>query len=330
MAMLNKNEKSKDTRNLFYENVWLFLDNAEMIINTPALFYAPTSENIKPVEQPGYSKIGVWVKWWKECQTRSRDTDGNPVVYFIGSPFSGMHSCMSVGRDGELIRKCPLHTSWMSVMKSYCNVNDEYKETAPPADAMNLSEAIDYVRKHSTPEIREASRQGMELCLLRDQVKSLRAQLDKSYKENDELKRNFLKYYVESRREEIGRMLQTLAKSQARSERYKALSMPIRIHHKKRLKQGEITQKEFQYLLTRIRKRQEQLDMEVSDCRDNLEMPILYKYSLHTTADELNRILQDLTNTSGNESGQSIYQRLLNEREKRRNPYLSITGKNPD
>ncbi|MCM1474957.1 MAG: hypothetical protein NC036_01765 [Muribaculaceae bacterium] len=172
--MQNENEKSTDSRNLFYENVWLLLDNAELVLNTPALFYAPTHEGDVPDDMK-YSKVGVWVEWWVKHQSRSRDMSGNPVVYFIGNPMTGTHSSKSVNRDGEIIKKCSLRNSWMSVMKSYLDVHHQYTDTPRPADTMTLRETIEYVKQHTTPEIRETSRQKYELYYLRDRVKYLEA-----------------------------------------------------------------------------------------------------------------------------------------------------------
>lgn len=195
-----------------------------------------------------------------------------------------------------MICPSPLHESWTASMKTFQDIAKKYADSQRPEAIMTLQEAIDYIRQHTTPEIRRASEEKVELYLLRNQVQNLRKRYDDLWGQYKEMHHHLLTCYVEKNGEEIGRQISALKRSQELSDRYKQLTDRVRLHNKHRLKNGEITQKEFQNLLTRIRKRQEEYNHEVWDCQNDLVLPLHIKYGLSVNIKEIINSYRQITN----------------------------------
>ncbi|MCM1222111.1 MAG: hypothetical protein NC548_47340, partial [Lachnospiraceae bacterium] len=80
-------------RALFYEHAWLFIANAERILNDSRMFLAPVpvTNGLAYTGEGGFRKptLGIYVEWWTQFAKASHTKDGMPLVYLAGSPLSG-------------------------------------------------------------------------------------------------------------------------------------------------------------------------------------------------------------------------------------------------
>lgn len=260
----------KSRWNLFKSNAWLFIMNAEMILDNEELFFTPVVEDYAPAfsnkETFRHPILGVYVEWWLRYAYASRDVEGNPVVCFIGNPQTGSHSCASVNKDGETVRKCPLQVSWTTTMKTYYTVNDKYNDRKGTVPAMTLEEAIEYIKGHTTKEIREKSKEKEELLGLAGDSEYYQKLLQDSRNENSKIRSGFIRCYLDSHRHEIEERLAQLHVCRVMAERY-------RVGHQEEVgllrlvfKDGSLTQQEYQRRIKAIKKEQNRLEWDVHNC----------------------------------------------------------------
>lgn len=283
----------QSNRDLFYSNVWLFIDNAELILSNRDLFYTPVSDYI-PIfakkESFRYHILGAYVEWWLRYPYASRDTKGNPVVYFIGNPMTGTHSCVSISREGEKIKKCQLRTAWTTTMKTYYDVNKKYNEKKGQVKAMTFQEAIDYIKAHTTPDIRKQSKQRAELLGMKGEIEYLNKQLEAERKQSEAQRTTLVKCYVDSHRREIEYALEHISVSTILADRYREKTSPIIAHHRAEFKAGIITQKEFQKQTGKIICNQRKLDNDIHHCEWSIVWPLLHEYGVAASFYEIKSI----------------------------------------
>lgn len=140
-----KAERAKAER-LFYEHVNLFLANADCILSDSRLFLAPVGivNGLAYTGTSGFNHptLGVYVEWWLHHKDASIDAKGRPIWFISGSPLSGANACSTVDRNGKT-HKALLNGNFMSVWRSFMEVNTRYTVAKQRYFAYSLQEVVD-------------------------------------------------------------------------------------------------------------------------------------------------------------------------------------------
>ncbi len=95
-------DKNSD-RQLFYSNVNLFLDNADVILNDSRMFLAPVYCG-KTCFTRSVPTLGVYVEFWRKCREMSVEKNGLPIYYISGNPMTGSHACAALTLHGVTVK----------------------------------------------------------------------------------------------------------------------------------------------------------------------------------------------------------------------------------
>lgn len=144
-------EKAKERyyRQLFIENVHLFLDESDKILSDGRLFFAPVHipNHLAYTGTSGFQNptIGVYLQWWLHAPEASFDENGNPIWFISGSPLSGDHACSSVNKKCECV-KAQLKGRFSSVWRSFMEINQGLTEAKQRCEAYTFEEALIQLR----------------------------------------------------------------------------------------------------------------------------------------------------------------------------------------
>lgn len=146
-ARTPKNNEAERQRGhkLFYENVPLFLANADKILSDSRLFLAPVpvQNGLAYTGTSGFHRptLGVYIEWWLYYKEDSIDRKGRPIWYISGSPLSGCNVCASVDRKGKG-HQAKLNGRFSSVWGTFVDVNARYDEAKRRFMAYTLEEVV--------------------------------------------------------------------------------------------------------------------------------------------------------------------------------------------
>lgn len=303
-----------NTRDLFYKNVWLFLINAKMILENESLFYTPVADGALPFvnrDEFQYAILGVYVEWWLRYAYASRDVHGNPVVYFIGSPMTGSHSCRSIAPDGNVIEKCHLNVSWLTTMKTYYEVDSIYRNKKGKIEAMSIDKAIDYIIGHTSEEERKLSALESRTMELEGWNQFILKKEENINKQMDNMRIDFLRLILSHHQKEVKELLDQMHVCEVLGEQYRKSSLPVLSRLKRSLKSGQMSSKEYQMEVGKIRKRQKRLNFDIFRCGSELEWRIFSKYHIHTTIYEVIELLNDSEQVSSFDTNQKAKETLV-------------------
>lgn len=147
----NSIEKAKERyyRQLFIENVHLFLDESDKILSDGQLFFAPVHipNHLAYTGTSGFQDptIGVYLQWWLHVSEASFDVNENPIWFISGSPLSGAHACSAVNKKCESV-KAQLKGGFSSVWRSFMEINRGLTEAKQRCEAYTFEEALIQLR----------------------------------------------------------------------------------------------------------------------------------------------------------------------------------------
>lgn len=136
---------------LFLDNAFYFLNNADKIFSDSRMFLAPVpiQSGIAYTGTSGFHNptLGVYLEWWLNCETDvTKDKKGRDALtyYIAGSPLSGMNHCACVYPDGKSkdISHYPFREVWSTFMK----INNRYSESKAQYEAYTLEEVVNILK----------------------------------------------------------------------------------------------------------------------------------------------------------------------------------------
>lgn len=157
-------KQEADNLRFFLDYAFMFLHNADAILNDSRMFLAPV-----PVHSvlaysggSGFSSptLGVYIEWW--IQNKSlvcRDRKGDEVLTYLiaGSPLSGSNRCRCVYPDGtsELI----IHDEFLKVWSSFVGVNSRYGKAKQMYCSYTLQEVVERLESRKLPEFERLTKE---------------------------------------------------------------------------------------------------------------------------------------------------------------------------
>ena len=295
--------EGSNLQKLFTDNAFLILANRERILNDSRMLLTPVTVKNGLAYTGAFSTatLGVYIEWWCNCPYSVLfDEDAMSLIWYLsGSPLSGGNLCSMVTEDGktETVKVHFFRKLW----PKFIDILADYHDAKELYQAYTLPETIDILKRETTREfytesIKEFHYQAKVKLLnaeLRDweeNYESLRGKCDKYEKEwhfalyqlkKDEIvafhkEYNLRKENFQNRKEELAKENQEL---------------------KRKLRHKELTNKEYQPLLSANKKEIKQLKWEldeyVNESTSTL-VPKLAKGSIGLSFGDLDKILSEI------------------------------------
>ena len=266
-------EKESNLQKLFTDNSFLILANRKRILNDSRMLLTPVTVRNGLAYTGAFSTatLGVYIEWWHNCPYSvlfgEKDDTMSLIWYLSGSPLSGGNLCSMVTEDGkaETVRVHFFRKLW----PKFTDILADYHDAKELYQAYTLPEVIDILKRETTKEFYTESikefRYQAKVNLLNAQLRdweenyeSLREKCDKYEKEwhfalyqlkKDEIVVFYKEYNL--RKENLQNRKEELAKENRELKR--------KLRHK------ELTNKEYQPLLSANKKEIEQLKWELDE-----------------------------------------------------------------
>lgn len=298
-------EEERYLQKLFTDNAFLILANRERILNDSRMLLTPVSVRNGLAYSGAFqtATLGVYIEWWINAPYSvlfdEKDDAMSLIWYLSGSPLSGGNLCSMVTEDGktETVRVPFFRKLW----PKFTDILANYHDAKRLYQAYTLSEVIDILRRETTEKIYTENIQEFhyqaKVNLLNAQLRdweenyeSLREKCDKYEKEWHfalyQLKKeeivafhkeyNLRKENLQNRKEELAKENQEL---------------------KRKLRHKELTNKEYQPLLSANKKEIEQLEWELDEYANesiSTLVPKLAEGEIRLFFGDLDKILSEI------------------------------------
>lgn len=298
-------EEESNLQKLFTDNSFLILANRKRILNDSRMLLTPVTVRNGLAYTGAFSTatLGVYIEWWHNCPYSvlfgEKDDTMSLIWYLSGSPLSGGNLCSMVTEDGkaETVRVHFFRKLW----PKFTDILADYHDAKELYQAYTLPEVIDILKRETTKEFYKESikefRYQAKVNLLNAQLRdweenyeSLREKCDKYEKEWHfalyQLKKeeivafhkeyNLRKENFQYRKEELAKENQDL---------------------KRKLRHKELTNKQYQPLLSANRKEIEQLKWELDEYANesiSTLVPKLAEGAIGLSFGDLDKILSEI------------------------------------
>ena len=298
-------EKESNLQKLFTDNSFLILANRKRILNDSRMLLTPVTVRNGLAYTGAFSTatLGVYIEWWHNCPYSvlfgEKDDTMSLIWYLSGSPLSGGNLCSMVTEDGkaETVRVHFFRKLW----PKFTDILADYHDAKELYQAYTLPEVIDILKRETTKEFYTESikefRYQAKVNLLNAQLRdweenyeSLREKCDKYEKEwhfalyqlkKDEIVVFYKEYNL--RKENLQNRKEELAKENRELKR--------KLRHK------ELTNKEYQPLLSANKKEIEQLKWKLDEYANesiSTLVPKLAEGAIGLSFGDLDKILSEI------------------------------------
>ena len=312
-SIRKKPQKSKLTdeeelvlQKLFTDNAFLILANRERILSDSRMLLTPLCVRNGLAYSGAFqtATLGVYIEWWINAPYSVLFDDENNTMsliwYVSGSPLSGGNLCSKVAENGktETVRVPFFRKLW----PKFTDILADYHDAKELYQAYTLPEVIDILKNETTREFYTESikefRYQAKVNLLNAQLRdweenyeSLREKCDKYEKEwhfalyqlkKDEIVVFYKEYNL--RKENLQNRKEELAKENRELKR--------KLRHK------ELTNKEYQPLLSANKKEIKQLEWDLDEYANesiSTLVPKLAEGAIGLSFGDLDKILSEIT-----------------------------------
>lgn len=142
----NPVREGKDSRKLFLRNAFYLLAHRKQILSNSRMSLAPVGVGAIP--------LGAYLEWWTEGRQAVRMNDEGRlslVFQLAGSPFSGTNSCTEIYEDGT-IKNCKIHSFSRSygLFRKICR---KYEDSQPCPQVFTISEVVSTLKAGDVGEM---------------------------------------------------------------------------------------------------------------------------------------------------------------------------------
>ena len=298
-------EEESNLQKLFTDNSFLILANRKRILNDSRMLLTPVTVRNGLAYTGAFSTatLGVYIEWWHNCPYSvlfgEKDDTMSLIWYLSGSPLSGGNLCSMVTEDGkaETVRVHFFRKLW----PEFTDILADYHDAKELYQAYTLPEVIDILKNETTREFYTESikefRYQAKVNLLNAQLRDweenyerLREKCDKYEKEwhfalyqlkKDEIVVFYKEYNL--RKENLQNRKEELAKENRELKR--------KLRHK------ELTNKEYQPLLSANKKEIEQLKWKLDEYANESISTLVPKFAegaIGLSFGDLDKILSEI------------------------------------
>ncbi|MBR6226719.1 MAG: hypothetical protein IKQ79_00285 [Bacteroidales bacterium] len=262
-------EEREEEEKLFLNNAFRFLQHRDRIMSDSRMFLCPVpiQSGIAYTGTSGFQRptLGIYLELWLNCERASLyEEDGTKqLVYHIaGSPLSGNNHCAFVDANGKT--ELQSIASFISLWPTFIDINCRYDKAKDQYQAYTLKQVVEILDKENL-----SLNDDMEMEILFLKSALCRQKIDRADEKKrlertiDKLK-NRLFY---DHRDELEAIIATYNEKIAQKEkREKEIDEECK-ELRRKLKSGEIDNKQYQKQLTPLKKEME----------DNKDMPRNYQ-----------------------------------------------------
>lgn len=298
-------EEDLALRDLFTDNAFLILANRERILNDSRMLLTPVCVRNGLAYTGAFSTatLGVYIEWWM-CAPYSvlfdeKDDAMSLIWYFSGSPLSGGNLCAKVTEGGktETVRVPFFRKLW----PKFTDILADYHGAKELYQAYTLPEVIDILKRETT---REFYTESIKEFHYQAKVNLLNAQLrdwEKNYislmEECDKYKKEWHFALYQLKKKEIVAFHKEYNLRKENFQNRKEELAKGNQELKRKLRHKELTNKEYQPLLSANKKEIKQLKWELDEYANesiSTLIPKLAERSIGLSSRDLDKILSEI------------------------------------
>ena len=277
-SIRKKPQKSKLTdeeelalQKLFTDNAFLILANRERILRDSRMLLAPLCVRNGLAYSGAFqtATLGVYIEWWINAPYSVLFDDENNTMsliwYVSGSPLSGGNLCSKVAENGktETVRVPFFRKLWIK----FADIIVDYHEPKKLYQAYSLPEVIDILKRETTEEFyKESIRQfhyEAKIRLLNAELGEWKDRWKRTQETCDDYQHKWHIALINSRLDKVKSFYEDyMQRKEALHIRKEELTEDNH-NLKARLRKGELTNKEYQPLLTKNKKEVENIDFDM-------------------------------------------------------------------
>ena len=148
---ISSDEKDKEEKELFRDNIFLFYANRSRIYQDGRMFLTPVANghNLAYFGRSPFlnATLGIVMEWLDNCPDAvqvSHDGLVSLMYHIAGSPLSGMNGCTFIREDGQVFSEeiRPFQPVW----QSFADINARYDKAKSRCRKYSLEEVIGMLR----------------------------------------------------------------------------------------------------------------------------------------------------------------------------------------
>lgn len=246
---------------LFLDNAFLFYRNTHRILSDNRMSFAKVPiifEKNKKVTQ--YAALGALVEWWLTCEEDvTKDKDGHDALtyHLVGNAMTGTNQCYCVYPDGQ-VEKIILNsfgTSWSSFM----NTCKKYQETPEGIDVLTFEEVVNVL---ANAKMSVEAKLSLQLIKEERQRVVLEKKYDKLNRQHIMLEDRYYHLAVQYHRNELDEFRKEYMLRKEKDNLAINQLDCMRAEYKTQMKQGHITNVEYQHLFMDLEKQKKAINSE--------------------------------------------------------------------
>lgn len=264
-------EEESNLQKLFTDNSFLILANRKRILNDSRMLLTPVTVRNGLAYTGAFSTatLGVYIEWWHNCPYSvlfgEKDDTMSLIWYLSGSPLSGGNLCSMVTEDGkaETVRVHFFRKLW----PKFTDILADYHDAKELYQAYTLPEVIDILKRETTEEFyKESIRQfhyEAKIRLLNAELDGWKDRWERTQETCDDYQHKWHIALINSRLDKVKSFYEDYMQRKE-ALRIKKEELTEDNHNlKARLRKGELTNKEYQPLLTKNKKEVENMDFDM-------------------------------------------------------------------
>lgn len=262
----DRREEERYQDRQLYENVFLFLANADKILSDSRLFLAPISvvNGMAYTGTSGFRKptLGIYIEWWLHHKEGSFDKEGNPIWYISGSPLSGASACCSIDRKGKLHHRVYSNKGFSGSWRTFTSINNRYNEAKAKYMAYTLEEAIDILKGQTDATQLFKTHLRLEKVKYDNLISSLKSLLNLAKQQSSEYMIKIQQLIFNLHKEEAEAYYKKCLNLHTISDLRHSQFLEKRIELRKLLRSGQIDNREYQRQHTPFKKQDLEAESE--------------------------------------------------------------------
>lgn len=255
-------------KELFLRHAFLFFRNAHRILSDSRMFLAPVpiQSGLAYTGTSGLRAptLGVYIEWWINCDVEvTKDKDGNDALtyHIAGSPLSGRNHCSRVYPDGRT-ETFSFPSPFSPIWRSLATINSRYNTAKVQYESFSLQEVIDILdaseEDSGTEELRS------RLLIQKGMTNKALRWLSRLEEQHSLLKEKFQNLCLDYYKKELTDFADEYERRSNQVEGEIARMEEEKADFKKQMRQGLITNVEYQRHITPITRRKNNLRFELS------------------------------------------------------------------
>ncbi len=298
-------EEERNLQKLFTDNSFLILANRKRILNDSRMLLTPVTVRNGLAYTGAFSTatLGVYIEWWHNCPYSvlfgEKDDTMSLIWYLSGSPLSGGNLCSMVTEDGkaETVRVHFFRKLW----PKFTDILADYHDAKELYQAYTLPEVIDILKRETTKEFYTESikefRYQAKVNLLNAQLRDWEENYESLKEKCDKYEKEWHFALFQLKKEEIAAFHKEYNLRKENLQNRKEELAKENQELKRKLRHGELTNKEYQPLLSankkEIRQREWDLDEYANESISTL-VPKLAEGAIGFSFGYLDKILSEI------------------------------------